>query len=110
MHAHIQTVIGDTAKVYAAWDAVLTLVKPATVIGWRKTAFKLYWKSKSKKIGRPKISSEAIALIKRIHKDNPLLSPEKIHELLVSLGVTNAPAPNTISKYFPSTRKPPSHK
>lgn len=98
------------SKIFSNWKSCLILVKPETVIHWHKTAFKFYWKTKSKKIGRPKISDETITLIKKIHKDNPLLSPEKIHELLLSLGVTNAPAPNTIAKYIPSIRKPPSQK
>jgi putative transposase len=51
-----------------------------------------------------------IALIKRIHKENPLLSPEKIHERLVALAVTDVPAPNTIAKYIPKIHKPPSLK
>jgi hypothetical protein len=51
-----------------------------------------------------------IALIKRIHKENRLLSPERIHDQLINLGITNALAPNTIVKYLPSIRKPPSEK
>lgn len=39
-----------------------------------------------------------------------MLSPEKIHEKLQILGVESSPAPNTIAKYLPSTRKPPSDK
>jgi len=39
-----------------------------------------------------------------------MFSPEKIHEKLKQLGVNNPPAPNTIAKYFPKTRKPPSQK
>lgn len=88
------------SKFFPGWQASLILVKPETVIGWHKTAFRFFWKLKSKP-GRPKISRKTIALIKRIHKENPLLSPEKIHEQLISLGVTDAPAPNTIAKYIP---------
>ena len=83
------------SKCYFGWKDALILVKPETVIGWHKRAFKLYWRRKSKG-GRPKISHTTIALIKRIHKDNPLLSPEKIHERLIMLNIADAPAPNTI--------------
>ena len=65
---------------------------------------------KSNKSGRPKISMKTIALIKQIHKENPLLSPEKIYERLIHLAVTDAPCPNTIAKYIPKIRKPPSDK
>ena len=95
---------------YTTWESALVSVKPETVIRWHRTAFKLHWKHKSTKIGRPKISTDIISLIKRIHKQNPLLSPEKIEELLKSMGITDAPAPNTIAKYIPSTRKPPTEK
>ena len=93
------------------WKGVfLIIVKPETVIKWHRTAFKFYWKKKSKIKGRPKISPATISLIKKIHKENPVLSPEKIHEKLHILGIENPPAPNTIAKYLPSTRKPPSEK
>lgn len=98
------------SKFMPNWKEVLHIVKPDTVIGWHRTAFKFYWKKKSKKMGRPKISPATISLIKRVHKENPLLSPEKIHEKLRILGVDKPPAPNTIAKYIPSTRKPPSEK
>ena len=92
------------------WKAHLFLVKPETVVGWHKSAFKFYWMLKSKKSGRLKISPQTIALIKRIHKENPLLSPEKIYERLIELAVTDAPAPSTIAKYIPTVRKSPTEK
>ncbi|PKM86947.1 MAG: integrase, partial [Firmicutes bacterium HGW-Firmicutes-12] len=94
---------------FSGWQASLILVKPETVIGWYKTAFKFFWKLKSEP-GRSKISLKTIAMIKRIHKENPLLSPEKIHDILVNLGITDTPAPNTIAKYIPKIRKAPTDK
>jgi len=49
------------SKIYPNWKSALILVKPETVIGWHKKAFKFYWKVKSKKSGRPKISIQTIA-------------------------------------------------
>ena len=97
------------AKFFPTWQDALVLVKPETVIRWHKTAFKFFWRTKSRK-GRPQISRKTIALIKRLHQENPLLSPEKIYEQLVNLGVTDAPAPNTIAKYLPNVRKPPTER
>jgi transposase InsO family protein len=96
------------------WKSLLSVVKPDTVIGWHRAGFKVFWCWKSRKPrmkqGRPPISDETIKIIKQIHKENPILSPEKIHEQLVNLSITDAPAPNTIAKYIPNTRKPPSDK
>ena len=46
-------------------------------------------------------------MIKRIHRENPTLSPEKIYEQLISLNITDVPAPNTIAKYVRYKYKPP---
>ena len=97
------------AKFFPAWQDALVLVKPETVIRWHKTAFKCFWRIKSRQ-GRPQISGKTIALIKRLHLENPLPSPEKIYEQLVNLGVTDAPAPNTIAKYLPTVRKSPTER
>ena len=98
------------SKLCSNWRSFIMIVKPETVIGWHRTAFRFYWTRKSKPRGRPKISKTTIALIKRIHKENPLWSPERIHDQLINLGITDAPAPNTIAKYFPGIRKPPTEK
>ena len=98
------------SKLFPNWKSTLVIVKPETVINWHKKAFRLFWFLKSKKRGRPKISRATIALIKRVHRENPLLSPEKIYERLIVLGITDAPAPKTIAKYIPKIRKSPDEK
>ena len=98
------------SKYYKDWKSLLVIVKPETVVGWHKKAFKMFWRFKSRKRGRPKISPQTIALIKRIHKEYPLLSPEKIHERLVDLAVTDVPCANTITKYIKGNERPPSDK
>ena len=97
------------SKHFSDWKSHLVIVKPETVISWHRKAFKLYWKRKSKP-GRRCISNQTIALIKRVHKENPLLSPEKIHEQLCNLNISDAPAPNTIARYIKNIRKHPSDK
>ena len=98
------------SKLWPDWKSALFVVKPETVIRWHRTAFRFYWAKKSKPHGRPAISQETIALIRRIHNENPLWSPERIHDQLMNLGITDLPAPNTIAKYLSSIRKPPSEK
>lgn len=98
------------SKTLENWEEVLMIFKPKTVIKWHRTAFKWYWAKKSKRTGRPKLAPETIQLIKRIHEENPLLSPEKLQEKLYQIGIQKPPAPNTIAKYLPHIRKPPSKK
>jgi putative transposase len=86
------------------------IVKPETVIRWHRTAFRWYWGRRSKPRGRPAVSRSTIALIKRIHKENPLWSPERIYDQMVSLGMVDVPCPNSIAKYIPVIRRPPSEK
>lgn len=97
------------SKIFPEWKSALTLVKPETVMRWHKTAFSRYWRRKSKG-GRPRISTSTIALIKRLHRENPLLSPAKIHERLLLLNVADAPAPNAIAKYIRPAPEAPSGK
>ena len=94
------------SKALPDWKSALMLVKPETVLRWHRRAFRLFWRRKSKG-GRPSISPATIALIKRIYKENAMLSPEKIHERLLALNIADAPAPNTIAKYIKEKRKPP---
>lgn len=98
------------SKHYSGWKDVLKAFQPSTVLKWHRNAFSLHWAKKSKKTGRPHIPKEVIQLIREVHEENEFISPEKIHEQLKLHGVVNAPAPNTIAKYLPSTRKPPTEK
>ena len=82
------------SKAYPSWKDALIIFRPDTIIRWHKKAFRLFWRRKSN-IGRPKISPATITLVKRVHKENPTLPPEKIHERLVDLAIADAPAPNT---------------
>ena len=97
------------SKYWSNWESGLMIVRPETVIKWHRTTFRWYWAKKSKPRGRPVISPVTIALIKRVHKEI-LWSPERIHDQLVFLGMIDIPCPNTIAKYIPSIRKPPSEK
>ena len=102
---------GVLSKRLDDWKDTLMLVKPETVLGWHKRTYKWHWRRKSRP-GRPRASKETIALIKQIHNENPLLSPEKIYERLENMNVFDTPAPKTIKKYLKPRykRKPPTDK
>ena len=62
---------------YRIWPQALNamvLVKPATVIQWHRKGFRLYWRwrSRSRSVGRPKVSSETRDLIRQMSMANPL--------------------------------------
>ena len=69
------------------WADVLVIVKPATVISWHRTGFRLHWRWRSwPRSGRPKISEEIRVLIRRLAQDNPGWGAPKIHGELLKLG------------------------
>ena len=60
---------------YRIWPQVIdamVLVKPATVVQWHRKGFRLYWRWRSRRPGRPKIGTEIRDLIRRMSKANPL--------------------------------------
>ena len=54
------------------WRSALVIVKPETVLGWRRQRFRLcpFWKSRSRKPGLPLISEETRNLIRRMSREN----------------------------------------
>ena len=94
---------------FDGWKDSLVIVTPATVIGWHQQGFKAHWRDKSA-AGRPSIPWDIIVLVRKIHRENPELSPEKIHALLRAQNISDAPAPNTIAKYIRAKRRPPTDK
>jgi putative transposase len=66
---------------FFAWRSALLVVKPATLIGWHRKAFRLFWKWKSRP-GRHRIPPELRKLIAQMVRENPTWGEERIaHEL-----------------------------
>lgn len=60
--------------------SAITVVKPETVIRWRRRGFRAYWHWKSRRRGgRPRIDRELRALIRRMSRENPLWGAPRIH-------------------------------
>ena len=95
-------------RLWSGWADALAFVKPETVIRWHRIGFKLFWnwKSRRKGLGRPPVSPEVRALIRRMSGANPLWGAPRIHGELQKLGVAIAQA--TVSKYMVRHRRPPS--
>ena len=89
------------------WDEVLTIVKPATVIAWHRTGFRLFWRWKSRsKGGRPRVDPDVRALIKAMWRDNPTWGSPRIRDELAKLDIHASDS--TIRLYRPHPNKPSS--
>ena len=95
-------------RTWNGWADVLSLVKPETVIRWHRTGFTRYWTWKSRRTGqgRPALSPEVRALIRRMSGANPLWGAPRIHGELQKLGIEISQA--AVSKYMVRHRRPPS--
>jgi putative transposase len=74
------------------WRSSLVIVKPETVLGWRRQGFRLCqcWKSKTRKPGRPPINEEIRKLIRRMARENVTWGAPRIESELRLLGYTVA--------------------
>jgi transposase InsO family protein len=92
------------------WQPSLLIVKPATLTGWHRKAFNLFWKWKSRP-GRPRLPKDLRQLIAEMVRDNPTWGQERIaDELWLKLGLRISP--RTVRAYWPgdgpSIRQAPS--
>ena len=87
------------SRLWPRWKDLLVIVKPDTVVRWHRRGFRLYWRAISKRgPGRPPISEEIQALIRRLASENGWRA-RKIQAELEKLGFSVSLA--TISRYLP---------
>lgn len=96
------------ARVWAEWRSTLKIVKPDTVIAWHRKAFRMFWtwKVRRGKLGRPAVSADIRALIRRMSRENRGWGAPRIHGELLKLGIDIGET--SVSKYLVGDRKPPS--
>jgi putative transposase len=96
------------SRLWNGWENVLIVVQPETVIRWHRKGFKLYWKSKSQKAGRPSIDIKVQKIVKKMIKENPLWGAPILHGELIKLGIkiSERTVSNMIKRY--KVGKPPS--
>jgi transposase InsO family protein len=69
------------------WRRHLVLVRPATVVGWHRRGWRLFWWWRSRcPLGRPRLGAEVRALIARMARGNPSWGAERIRGELLKLG------------------------
>ena len=70
------------------WRDALVIVKPGTLIGWHRSAFRHFWLWKSRPVERPPVSVKLRRLIRRMAAENPTWGEERIaDELRLKLGI-----------------------
>jgi len=75
-----------------AWKQALVIVRPETLVRWHRKGFQLFWRYKSKPLGRPRIPAELRELISEMARSNPTWGEERIAaELLLKLGIRLSP-------------------
>ena len=95
------------SRFWPNWRSALLIAKPETVIAWHRKGFRLYWTWKSRfPNGRPSVSQEIRALIRRMSLANPRWGAPRIHGELLKLGIEVSQG--TVAKYMVRHRKPPS--
>lgn len=81
------------------WRKALVVVKPETFLKWHRTAFRAFWKWKSRARGRPRLPPDLRELIREMARDNPTWGQERIaDELRLKLGIRVSP--RTVGKYL----------
>jgi transposase InsO family protein len=85
------------------WREALVIVKPETFIGWHRTAFRAFWRWKSRKPGRPPLPKNLRELVREMAAENPTWGQERIaDELSLKLGIRVSP--RTVGKYLDTLR------
>ena len=74
-------------------------MQPRTVLRWHAAGFKIFWRKKCEKIGRPRIPKQHQDLIRQISIDEPGWGADRIvDELRLKLGIRHAAS--TVQKYM----------
>jgi len=96
------------SRVWSGWRDAVVIVKPETVIAWRRRKFREYWTklSRSGKPGRPAVPKEIRDLIRRMSLANPLWGAPHIVGELSKIG--SDLHKSTVAKYMVRHPKPPS--
>ena len=94
--------------IWKGWQARVSIIKPATVIGWQRKGFGLFWSWKIRhgEPGRPTVPKQVRQLIRMLSRENPLWGAPHIHGEPLKLGIDVGET--SVSKYMVRRRKPPS--
>jgi hypothetical protein len=88
----------------SAWEKALLIVQPATLVRWHREMFRWWWRRRPKGRTRVKstIAADAVALIRRVARENRLWGAERIRGELLKLGLRVCK--RTVQKYMRGVR------
>jgi putative transposase len=90
---------------WSGWKDALAIVTPATVVGWHREGYRLFWRWKSRRRpGRPPTEESLRALIRRLERENPTWGAPRVHAELLKLGYHLAES--TVAKYLDRPQTP----
>lgn len=88
-----------------SWRQALLLVRPATLLRWHRTGFRLVWRWRSApRSAERRVSPETVALIQRMARENRLWGAERIRGELLKLGI--AVGKRTVQRHMRRVRPP----
>src|SRR5580658_9544963 len=91
------------------WRDALVIVTPETFIKWHRTAFRMFWRWKSRKTGRPALPKNLKELIRAMDRDNPTWGEERIADEL-SVKLVIQVSSRTVRKYLESNQPGGGHR
>jgi putative transposase len=96
------------SRCWSGWRSAQVFVQPRTVIAWQRKRFRDHWAKLSQqgRPGRPAVSKEIKALIRKISVANPSWGSPRIVGELRKLGIDVAKS--TVDKYRLRSKQPPS--
>jgi len=77
--------MGLAARPAPAWRNATFLVQPATILRWHRADFRVFWRGRSRPLGRP--PTAWAALIREIATRNPRGGAERVRGELLKLGI-----------------------
>src|SRR5215469_7210172 len=91
-------VMGTLSRMFP-WRGALVNVKAPTLIRWHRRGFRLFWRWKSKPMGRPRLPRDLRRPIREMAAENATRGEERIaNELKLKLGVRVSP--RTVENYL----------
>ena len=92
--------MGLAARLGPAWRNATFLVQPATILRWHRAGFRVFWRGRSRPLGRP--PTAWAGLIREIATRNPRWGAERVRGELLKLGIRVCK--RTVQRYMRRTR------